>query len=476
MSEDILIGWAARDITPERPVMLAGQYRVRVSKVVRDPLIATALALDSGDDQCVMVSCDLVTIHTEILNEVREKVKAAVPDIEGRKILMNATHTHTGPVTAGDRYPDQGPPVMRPSEYAGFLTDRVAEAVAEAWKSRRPGGISRAFSHAVVGHNRRARYLDGHAQMYGQTNREDFDCVEGYEDHSVDLLFTWDSERTQTGIVVNLACPSQVTEHLEDQVSADFWHETRQELRGRFGNDLFVLPQCAAAGDQSPHLLLYKEQEAYMRGEDIERLTAQAEPHNPLVVSLSERDEIGRRIANAVEYALRIAKKGIQTDVLLRHLTKDIELPPRKITEEEAARARAECEELKAQAPEAGSLEAGKLRRQEQLLERYAQRDQEEPSRMELHVIRVGDVALATNPFELFLDYGLRVKARSVAPQTFLVQLACGSGGYLPTERAVRGGGYGAEAFSNRVGPEGGQQLVEETLRCIKALWGEQDG
>jgi len=60
-----------------------------------------------------------------------------------------------------------------------------------------------------------------------------------------------------SGLVVNVPCPSQVSEQ-EYQVSADFWHDTRQELRRRFGEHLFVLPQCAAAGDQSPRPLVGK--------------------------------------------------------------------------------------------------------------------------------------------------------------------------------------------------------------------------
>ena len=92
------------------------------------------------------------------------------------------------------------------------------------------------------------------------------------------------------------------------------------------------------------------------------------------------------------------------------------------------------------------------------------------PYEMELHVIRLGDVAIATNDFELFTDFGIRIKARSRALQTFLIQLA-GPGTYVPTERAARGGGYSAIVESNRVGAEGGQVLVERTVEAINALW-----
>jgi hypothetical protein len=40
---------------------------------------------------------------------------------------------------------------------------------------------------------------------------------------------------------------------------------------------------------------------------------------------------------------------------------------------------------------------------------------------VEVHVIRLGDMVIATNRFELYLDFGIRVKARSPAVQTFVV-------------------------------------------------------
>ena len=90
---------------------------------------------------------------------------------------------------------------------------------------------------------------------------------------------------------------------------------------------------------------------------------------------------------------------------------------------------------------------------------------------MELHALRLGEVALATNPFELYLDYGQRIKARSPARQTFLVQLSGDYLGYLPTLRAVSGGGYGALVINGSVGPDGGDLLVEKTLNTFYRLW-----
>jgi len=60
----------------------------------------------------------------------------------------------------------------------------------------------------------------------------------------------------------------------------------------------------------------------------------------------------------------------------------------------------------------------------------------------------------------------------SPRPLTLLVlELTGGWGGYLPTPRAVAGGGYGAVVQSGRVGPEGGQVLVDRTVELINGFW-----
>jgi len=84
---------------------------------------------------------------------------------------------------------------------------------------------------------------------------------------------------------------------------------------------------------------------------------------------------------------------------------------------------------------------------------------------VELHVLRLGDVATCSNRFEYYLDYGDRINARSRALQTFVVQLA-GDAAYLPTERAIRVGSYGAATRCSGV--------RRQTVVCSSTAAGEQ--
>ena len=420
----LLVGWATADTTPLRPVALVGQLHKRISTSVRDPLAVTVLALEApgGDkpEQAILVACDLVAIPRQIQQRLQARIRAQLPEFDSAKLFLNATHTHTAPGLVDSMFHGlydvtNDPGVMKASEYADFFLNRVAQAVVQAWHSRKPGGLSWALSQAVVGYNRRAQFFNGSSVMYGKTQKADFSNIEGPEDHTVNLLFLWGPEAKWTGVIVNLACPAQETEHLTE-VSADYWHDVREELHRRHGSDLFVLPQCAPAGDLSPHLLYRKEAEQIM---DRRR-------------GLSRRKEIARRIANAVDDALPVAKADIQDRLIFRH-----------------------------------TVAAANLPEQEGAAEPFYETGSVKP--MEFHVLRLGDVAVATSPFELYVDYAARIEARSPAVLTMLVQISCGYNGYLPTARAVKGGGYSADKF--QVGPEGGQVLVEETLKQINALF-----
>jgi len=456
---ELLIGQATTDITPKLPVALSGQMRTRIAKTAETPVTASVVVLEKTAEgeksvQTILVSCDLVAIREGILDGFRAKLKEIEPEIDGSKIIINATHTHTAPVMRDGTYaiPKEG--VTQPAEFREFLFDKLATMTAEAWKNRKPGGVSWGLGQAVVAHNRRIVYTDGHAQMYGKTALPSFKKLEGAEDHGVEVLFFFDMDKKLTAAAVNVACPGQEVES-RSAVNADFWHEVREQLREIHGEDLVVLSWVGAAGDQSPHLMLRKAAE------------------NRMVVAAKRTrlQEIGRRITRAVEDAWQVAKDDVHFDAPLTHTVRDLDLPVRKVTAGELAEAKAAIAKLK-EAEKKGNQDTGwKQRWNQKTIDRFARQDDEPYFPMQLHVVRLGDIAISTNPFELFTEFGLRMKARSKALQTFVIQLSGNTGGYLATDDATRGGSYSAIINSCQVGPEGGDLLTDETVKDINVLW-----
>ena len=449
------IGGATVEITPEGPVALAGQRRLRIGKKIESPISATALVLetraaDKGEilDQVVFVSCDLVAIRKGVPEMLRAALKGKLPDLDPQKIVLNATHTHTAPVTAEQQYtiPKEG--VIQPEEYTRFLIERLADAVTQAHASRAPGRVAWGLGHAVVAMSRLPVYHDGSSKMYGPTKRDDFQRFEGFDDHGLEVLFFWDREDNLIATAVNIACPSQQVGG-STFISADFWHPTRELLRQRHGEDLLIVPWTGASGGQGPTLNYRKAAEQRMRK----------------LRGVSDMEDIAARIAAGWEEALEGAAKEKHDRVTLAHHVETVRLPVRRVTGAEAEVARKRVAEL-------GDNPAKRwdIRWNQKVVDRFENQQPGDTHPMELHVVRIGDVAVATNAFELYTDYAVQMKERSPALQTFVVQLS-GPGTYLPTARAVAGGAYGAVTQSNTVGPKGGRVLVDRTVEIIEELW-----
>jgi len=470
--DGLLAGWATGDLTPDRPVAIKGQLHRRISKGVLDPITCTALAIESrrdglAVDHAILISCDLCVPSLTLLDQLaarHDEIRAAAPGIDPAKIVLNATHTHAGPVLDDGWFeiPDD---VMTPAEYREFAAAQIAAAAVAAWNTRQPAATSWALSHATVAHNRRAVSFDpatglprtGGTVMYGRTAADTFDSLEGGADTAVSLVFLWTPAGRLSGLVVNIPCPSQETEGIYE-LSADFWHETRLELKKRLGEGVFVLPQCAAGGDCTSHVMFRKAAEEEMlrrRG-------------------LSGRQEIARRIVNAVSDAMPIARGGVSSAPIVAHAIRTIDLPMQLVSPADRDRCAAEAERSAAQ-PD-GFTRAAWHR---DVVRRY---DEQQATMaaggrptvpVTVHAIRLGDVAFITNTFEMFGDYGVRLQARSPATLTCVVQLAGRGtpGTYLPTARAVIGGGYSAVIESNWVGPAGGRLLVDESVRMLQDVW-----
>ena len=459
MSGELLIGWASADITPDKPIQLHGQLEERISEYVRDPLTVTALAMEStGEDgdkeQVIMLSIDVADAPRAVVMELRSLVGSRLPDFDTSKLFINTTHTHTSLLLVEDFYFPPAPPgVMTPTENVELLLRQGCDACVRAWNSRKPGGASWALGHAVVGFCRRVVYDDGSAAMYGSSDAPRFRGVDGPQDPGVEIFFTWNNDDRLTGVLACVACPAQVVE-AQVYISADYWAAVRAELRKKFHEDLFVSPVISPAGDQSPRDLVRRG-----RGE-------------PSMRDESGLEEMGRRIANAVEYAFHTAQSDVHRKLVFTHHVEELDLPMRKATRTEMEDARKVYNELAARKPDPRTAEGQHQRRAERTIERFEQQGEDPRFPIDLHVMRLGDIAFATNPFELFVEWGLQIKARSKALQTFAIELSGDAGpAYLPTARAVAGGGYGAEIADNIVGPEGGQMLVDRTVELINRMW-----
>ncbi len=492
------IGWSKRDVSTTEPVSIPGQFHLRISKGIMDPIMLSCLVVDDGNDLVIFLSGDFVGGKNAI-KDIRTKISEKRKDIPPEKIIFNVTHTHCGPGLEEDakiKILKEITDIYPPEKYREFMTDMATEAIIEAYDKRCEGYIAYGYGYAVVAHSRRTRYsvdlaelpggevnktsslsVDKFVQMYGTTNHDYFEGFEGGADHFANFMYTFDKDRKLTGAIINIPCPSQNSGQ-EWYLSADYWHDIRQKIYEKHG-EIGILTQCAAAGDLAPRILHYFKAEERRYKLKYDGLWKDREIYN--------RKEIADRVSLAFDEVLSWAKKDLISEAEIVHNVKTLKLEQILITEEQYKLAKEQISVLEAEGYEHSSdlktectnrsLHETKKLRFKKLIERYEAQQKSSLLDIEVHIIKLGDIAFATNPFELYIDYQHQIQARSPFVQTFIVQLADqpekARYGYVATERAMKNMGYSANIYSNTVSPNGGHMLVEETLKELKIMYSD---
>lgn len=457
------------DISPSLPVALVGQYYKRIATEIFTPLTASVIAVAStnpaNEDSMIIVSCDLLGIPRRLMQAVRIKVSMIDSSIDVDKIIINAIHTHTGPYIYNDNasyfwgsdfdYTPMFPNEQNPEEYGDTLSTKIANAIVFAWTNKKPVKMATGYDYVSLAYNRRTVYQDGHAEMYGSTGRSDFKQIEGPTDSGIHFMSFSDMSDKMTAIAINIPCPAQVLEH-KSFVASDFWHEIRKDIHQKYGDSVVVIALTGAAGDLSPR--------------DLVRM-AREEPlmHTTTMYNVEGTMIISKRVVRALDDFWN-KKHDESEEIVLHHTTKFLNLPLRTTTKAEAEEAKKLFALLRAKHIDMSSFSENEsmwLSIYAGCIKRYEMQQEKTTYPVEVHCIEFGSAIITTNPFELYLYYADRIRSKTSCENTFVVQLACGYDGYLPTQEAIERGGYSSYLCNGCLGSEGGEELVRETLDCL---------
>ncbi len=135
MTDTILLGVAEVDITPVRPIHLAGfSFRTEPFESISTPLSLKCFLFGEslqGQEKrrTAVFSADLLWWGRDTVATVRRVLLAEVPQAQDWNLVFLATHTHCGPQVSCYFASGLGQP---DGEYVSFLTDAVVRVAREA--------------------------------------------------------------------------------------------------------------------------------------------------------------------------------------------------------------------------------------------------------------------------------------------------------------------------------------------------------
>ncbi|MBC8289635.1 MAG: neutral/alkaline non-lysosomal ceramidase N-terminal domain-containing protein, partial [Planctomycetes bacterium] len=228
-------------ITPPIGIRMMG-YTVQecVSESVERELTATALVLADGATKVAMIACDILFIQSPHVDRIRKRVGDVI-GVSTEHVMINASHTHLGPMLPGWHAdtPEQDELQRR---YLALLEESLVGLVTMADGRLQPARIGAATGHAEIGINRRERLPDG-SVIIG-------DNPDGPVDHDVGVIRIDDVSGKPIATVMTAAAHTIVLGPKTPQLSPDYVGPAR-EIVERATGALSLFFQ-GAAGNVSP--------------------------------------------------------------------------------------------------------------------------------------------------------------------------------------------------------------------------------
>ena len=431
-------GAATVDVTPPGSVFLFGYPHVpRMSTGVHDPLECAALYLKREGTEVLLLANDIIFVSKSHTREIRRRIRERT-GIREEAIMITATHTHSGPLTAKCLSNAADPVVPEPdARYLELFTTRVVAAAEAAVRSAVPAEIGFALARS-----------DGVG-----TNRHD---PAGPADPEVPVLVAR-SLATGTPIACMLVCAMHPTVLHEDStlISADFPGFTRRFLRQQaLPPTCPVLYHQGASGNQSPRHVTRANTfaEAQRLGEILGRQVAAA------LAGITYRHDAAVQVRGTT---LEAVPRQFPTPEAAAQQVSLAVARYARLKDEGAARQTvrtAECDVF-------GAEETAELARAALDGRLSAAIVQCMPA--EIQAVAIGPWTFVGWPGEFFVEYALDLRRR--APGTFVITIANGElQGYMVTEEAAARGRY--EATNAVFRPSNGPRFIEATLALLGEL------
>jgi len=239
----VRFGIATCDITPREPIHLSGFCQRRdVFDAVNDPVTFTALVLEESGRRMVLGAGDLLNFPADgRMGDWLERAGAAA-DCPPENVLLNASHTHGGPLIAipfrcfREMY---GP---AEEAYGRFLLERVVEAVRNARERLAEGTLWYAEGKTDFPRNRRRR--EGGRTILAPNPA-------GPTDDRLQIFVLKDASDEVAAVALKMAC-HPVTTGAQHRVTADFPGAWREAVRDALGEGVTPIFFQGAGADANP--------------------------------------------------------------------------------------------------------------------------------------------------------------------------------------------------------------------------------
>jgi len=425
------IGVARADITPPVGIPMVGFAGRDEAIDVHDPLTATALAVTSDGQQAVLISADLLSLDAETVAAFRQTIAAAT-GVPPDSIALVCAHNHYGPDV--DRATDSD----LVNAYRENLRYLFAGVAYRAVQAQRPASMGIGWGQSDIGINRREKKPDGRIVL-GQN-------PDGPVDRQVGVARFEDAEGRPLATLVNFACHPVCQASQTRALSADFPGRMREVVESLTGVPCLFLQ--GAGADINPILMEHSYEPARTLGT---RLGCEVVR---VWETIQARETVGLQVVSrTVSLPRYMYDSAGRAAELARELEQEVE---GLSAQEEASASRLWWTQRR-------------LERVTEALESWKTGEVLPPIEAELQAWRLGALALATAPGEIFNEIGQRVKEGSSFADTFFAGYANGSIGYVPVPQAYPEGGYEV-THACRVDPEAGDLISQGCLELLRSL------